>query len=194
MSMSWIILGASALAFVTLGIGLGLLLADRASCSALISLFHFAARMSHKAFLRTFDSRVLRALEQVDTEYSSLANHEKIDLADPSALHAASLFTDRLAQIFGEELSAVYFFGSRLRGSHTAGSDVDVAIFFRPTVPLTRARARVGSEVLQVLLRHGLLIQPRLADDRALSCIDAESNPVIRRAVQTGILLASRYS
>ena len=188
--MGWIFLAASTLACLVLGIGFGLLLADRASCRALVSLYHFTARMSCKAFLRTFDSRTLSVLEQVDTEYSRLGAREKMNLADLSALNAAGTLKDRLAQTFGEELSAVYFFGSRLRGGHTTGSDLDVVIFFRPTVSLTHARARVGREVLHILLQQGLLIQPRLADDRALSSIDAESNPVIRRAVQTGIPIA----
>ena len=187
MITGWILLAASTLGFLMLGIVLGLLLAERAHRRALMSVGHFAARMLYKALLRTFNARNVRRLEQVDMEHSALSMCEKMKRADPSAVEAARMLKDRLSEIFGDELSAVYFFGSRMRGSYTPWSDLDVVMFFRSTVSLTHARTQVRREVFRILLQHGLLIQPRLANDRALYAVDAELHPMIRRAVQTGI-------
>jgi len=189
MITGWIFLIASIPMFLVLGAVLGFLLADGTYRRGLTSLGYFATRVACKAFLRTINSRNVRMLEKVDIEHSVLSAYEKLKCVDPSALKVAGQFKDNLKKIYDEELVAVYFFGSRMRGNHKFWSDLDVAIFFRPTVSLSRARYQVRWEVFQILLQHGLLIQPRLASDQALYSVSAEVHPAIRRAVQTGIAI-----
>lgn len=190
MTLSRLVLAAGMSVVLMLGIVLGFLLADQVYRRAIMNLGHFAARMIGKAFLRTLSTSSTRILAQVDEEYSILSAAEKRKHADPSALQAVREFHERLKPIFGEELSASYFFGSRMRGSYMYWSDLDVVIFFGSGIPLAHARRHVWREAFYVLLRHGSLIQPRLVNDQTLDAMVAGSHPLIRRAIATGIRFA----
>lgn len=190
MIVNGILLAASMAAFLMLGIVLGFMSVDLAYRRALMNLGHFARRMIGKAFVRTWSASHVCLLEQIDREYSRLGAAEKLRKADPCALQALQVFYTRLQQVFGAQELSLYFFGSRLRGSFTDWSDLDVVIFFDPAVPLLEARRRVWREVFHILLQHGLLIQPRLATGPAADTVAAASHPMIRRAIETGILIA----
>lgn len=53
----------------------------------------------------------------------------------------AAALTDGVASVFAADpnVAAVYLFGSRARGSHRQGSDVDLAVLYRTPVPPTLA-------------------------------------------------------
>jgi len=189
MIINWVFLTAGMAVFLALGIILGFLSADRSYHRALLNLINFARRMISKTFVRSLNRNISCALEQIDRQYSMLGATEKLKYADPSALQALHVFHHRLTRIYGAELLAIYFYGSRMRGSFVDGSDLDVVIFFDPAIPLLRARPRVWREVLAILLQYGLLIQPRLANGPVLDAATAPSHPFIHRAVRVGILI-----
>lgn len=113
---------------------------------------------------------------------------DHLSSAEERALDA---FTTRMRGRYGERLRGLAVFGSRARRDHRPDSDLDVAVILAGAIRDTAGEALVmADDAFDVLLEHGLLIQPLPIEQGSLE--DPDSHPVphlTRRIAAEGIRL-----
>ena len=65
---------------------------------------------------------------------------------------------ERLANLYGERLSAVLLYGSQARGDATQDSDIDVLIVLKEPFDAREERKRTLDAIAELSLEHGALI------------------------------------
>lgn len=100
-------------------------------------------------------------------------------------------FKERLQRRYGERLVELRLFGSRARRDHRDTSDADVAVVLRGgTEPWSRLVWDMADDTFDVLIDHGIDIQPLPLDQTALDHPETHDNPeLIRTILREGLRL-----
>ncbi|MGL4489233.1 MAG: nucleotidyltransferase domain-containing protein [Rhizobiaceae bacterium] len=92
-------------------------------------------------------------------------------------------FLDRASVQF--EISSAKLFGSHARADHNANSDVDVAIFLKGAPgDFARTKMALADIAYDILLDHGILIEPLPVWEDELIHPDVYSNPRLLENIQ----------
>jgi antitoxin ChpS len=90
----------------------------------------------------------------------------------------------RLRKRFGDRIVGLYLFGSRARGDHEPDSDADVAVIFKGRIgDRFDLQRQIIEDTYELLLEHGLYIQPWPLEEGCLEDPDAHPRPHLARAV-----------
>jgi hypothetical protein len=189
MTHSWSSILIFSLLLVCIGFMIGFVSRDFRYRRAATVLGHFIKRVIHKAIIRTVDTRIRNRLAEQDSSFARLSSQEKAHLVDARALKAVTQFKAMLSNCFDQEQFQLYVFGSRVRGDYTDWSDVDVLLIVESVLSRTEVRAASRRAVFHILWQQGMLIQPRLFASSELNLPDHAFGPLIKRALQTGILI-----
>jgi antitoxin ChpS len=93
-------------------------------------------------------------------------------------------FRSRLSQRYGERFRGLVAFGSRARRDHRPDSDLDVAVILAGTINDVIAEAlAMADDAYDVLLDHGLHIQPLPIEEGSLEHPDAHPVPHLTRHI-----------
>ena len=175
-----------------IGLTLTQVLADKRHRTGICAAFNAFLRSRRKAWFNVprpaGESTPVAVTHQILRERCSSA---KSTNADPSALDVARDFKKSLSAQFGDQLAAVYLFGSRARGDHCRGSDVDVAVFLvqQSETPEALERSMIH-EACRLLYKHGLCIQPRVFCQDDLDCsIDQRYRLLVDAVIREGIFV-----
>ena len=94
--------------------------------------------------------------------YGRIGAHSSQQAVDAKTLEAAGLFYLLLKKDFGNDVEALYLFGSRARGDFIGNSDVDLAVVFTPDTKIgIRTHWRLIRSSFQLMLTYGLYLQVR---------------------------------
>lgn len=98
---------------------------------------------------------------------------------------------DRVAAIlrerFAGRIAALYAFGSRVRGSHDAGSDFDILVVVRDKDP--RVEAEIVGIIVDEEFKAGLSFTPLLKDARAFDLERGFHTPFYENVAREGVPL-----
>lgn len=186
---SWFSVLIFSLLLASIGLMIGFISRDPDYRRAATVLGHFIRRVIRKAFIRTADASIRDRLAEQDSSFARLNKEEKAHLIDPLAIAAVTQFKALLGAHFDQEQFQLYVFGSRARGDYMVWSDVDVLLIMEPVISRTELLATVNRAAFRILLQHDLIIQPRLITRSELDLPNNAFSPLIKRALQTGILI-----
>jgi predicted nucleotidyltransferase len=92
-----------------------------------------------------------------------------------------------LRERFAERITALYAFGSRVRGRHGAWSDFDVLVVIRDKDP--RAEAEIVSMIVDEEFKAGLSFTPVVKDAQAFDLEKGFQTPFYENITREGVLL-----
>ena len=81
-------------------------------------------------------------------------------LAQDDVLRITREFHERLAEIYGERLTAVYLYGSYARGEANDDSDIDVAVVLTGTVKRSAEEKKIIDIIAEISLREKCFLLP----------------------------------
>ncbi len=175
-----------------IGFATGGIIADRRCRTAISVALKAVVRSRKKAWFgpaRTFnDCASVPAPQQT---LRMLSRTRPATNADPLALAAARHFKESMVDRFGNRLRAVYLYGSRARGDHCDGSDVDVAVILASGAESPKVLKRtLLHEACRQLLTHGLYVQAHAFDEGSLESSDAKRyRMLIHLILREGVLV-----
>ena len=104
---------------------------------------------------------------------------------------ALRAFEGRLRARYGARLRGLVLFGSRARRDHRDDSDLDVAVVLAAPIADTAAEAlAMADDAFDLLLEHGLHIQPMPIEEGSLDRPEAHPIPhLTRRIAREGVAL-----
>ena len=124
------------------------------------------------------------SLRMSDRETASTASS-----ADHTA--AAKAFVDRARSRFGSEITALYVFGSTIRGeTRGLASDVDILIVLNNTADQEATAEALRDLAYDVMLEYGPVVELHILSEREFERSQNQGNPFIQNVVHEGRLYA----
>jgi predicted nucleotidyltransferase len=105
----------------------------------------------------------------------------------PHERRALERIAARLKERFADRITAVYAFGSKVRGSHGAWSDFDVLVIVRDRDP--RTEAEVVGIIVDEEIEAGLSFAPVIKDAGSFELERRFQSPFYENIVREGVLL-----
>src|SRR5262245_18876935 len=104
--------------------------------------------------------------------------------SDETVTDALNGFAKDVRAHYGRSLSGVYLYGSRARGEHGPGSDVDIAVVLSHDFDYWREADVLSDLAYDYLLDRGVLIDPKPLSLKAWDDPSSHVNPVMVRAMR----------
>lgn len=177
--------------FMVVGIVTGFIVVD--------SRFQYSFKVVFVTGVRILFKTILRIANPVndfirikkDRAFITLPENQKNSLLDSKAFAAALDLKQRLIRQFNDRFIAMYLFGSRVRGDYCPNSDVDVAVFLSG---ISNSKADIQKVIIrhtsELLLLHGLYIQPRIYENNFLRDLDnSQDEYLIQMILEYGVLV-----
>jgi len=112
-----------------------------------------------------------------------MATVPPLDLGDLER-RALAAFAERLRQRYGARFRGLVVFGSRARRDHRPDSDLDVAVVLAGRLDDLVGEALImADDAFDVLLEHGLHLQPMPIEEGSLEHPDAHPVPHLTRRI-----------
>jgi predicted nucleotidyltransferase len=105
----------------------------------------------------------------------------------PHERRALARIAARLKEQFADRITAVYAFGSKVRGNHGAWSDFDVLVVVRDRDP--RTEAEVVGIIVDEEIEAGLSFAPVIKDAGAFELERRFKSPFYENIVREGVRL-----
>lgn len=103
---------------------------------------------------------------------------------DEAERRAASAFADRMRWRYGPRFRGLAVFGSRARRDHRPDSDLDVAVILaEPIKDFVGEALAMADDAFDVLLEHGLHLQPMPIEEGSLERPEAHPVPHLTRRI-----------